>query len=437
MMGTNNFNYGTFIYIDDKVNTEKIAINLSEKLKSKYISVIFEQLPSFDYIENNSSLITMIIMDWQLWDKEKDEVMKSGDYDKIEKWKITEELYLQKNVNFISKTTKLGIPITIFTNQSESELTDKINEIDNQLLDDNNQLIIIRKKTKDLSSVIDDWINKLPLVKIYSYIKKSFLYAQMDFFREMIVLKDKWINAVYNNFCKEYSIDANCDFDANKEKMISVSDDFQALLIKAIKCRVHPVEEETSRNFYDIARKSSESNKEDVKRILEATRFIENDKLANNKVFPGDVFVDNEGNYYINIRPECDTTRGDKSGFQLYVIKGEEIAEKVFFNKKGNKDNNIGRDSYLGAYNQLLFNESSFTIPFICGKKIIEFKLKKLYICCYKKETASIEINDLKCKRVGRVLEPYSLKIQQRFSSYISRIGIDSVPDILTINDEK
>lgn len=144
--------------------------------------------------------------------------------------------------------------------------------------------------------------------------------------------------------------------------------------------------------------------KEELRNILECERFISNG--LPNHPFAGDIYKDDDI-YYINIRPDCDIIREKKD---LYLLKGNVIDEQ--------KINTQEQDGIVFDSGNFIEKINSCYVAFVEGK-IIEFKFRKMEIRKW---------NDIKVKRIGRLLPPYITRIQQKYSFYLQRQGLPSLP---------
>ena len=87
-----------------------------------------------------------------------------------------------------------------------------------------------------------------------------------------------------------------------------------------------------------------------------------------------------------------------------------------------------------------MYNEANFTIPFIGGGMIVQFDFKNLVLGKYDLLKQELVLNEKseekRYPRIGRVLAPYSNKIQQRYAEFLNRIPLNSIPDIFFKTEE-
>lgn len=153
----------------------------------------------------------------------------------------------------------------------------------------------------------------------------------------------------------------------------------------------------------------------DIRKILEAERFIKKENLPPIP-FTGDLYKKspNGKTYLLNIRPECDIIRKDNPS--LYCLEGRVIDEN-FINSTKEEDK---KKKITFENNGFIEKSNKLYLPFIDEGKILEFTLNDIAI---------IKWNDLKEKRIGRILPPYITRIQQKYAFYLQRQGLPAIPD--------
>ena len=139
---------------------------------------------------------------------------------------------------------------------------------------------------------------------------------------------------------------------------------------------------------------------------MECERFVPNKKLPEHP-FAGDIYLI-EDNYFINIRPDCDIIREKKD---LYLLRGTVVDES--------KINSESDDKIVFSQGEFQEKINNCYVAFI-NEKILCFSLRKLTIKKW---------NEIKNDRQGRLLPPYTTKIQQKYSAYIQRQGLPSIPN--------
>jgi hypothetical protein len=426
-MNTNvKINQGIYIYIDNEVTKEKKAKELIQDIKKSRLFVFeFESIPDFEYIENNAHNISMIIMDWYLWS----EIENPNDEEKIKlKNQLINKTGGEQNAKFIKKVLNCNIPIVIFSKASDKEIKDIL--IDNEIISsdlEEQPLILIMDKNTKIDNIVDMWHKKIPTTLFFSRINDEINQAKSDFKKALIMSDNKWIKSIWDLICDDHRCKNkyNSAGESDKEKQLIVSSEFSKFIINGIFNRVRSIYDFKDKEYLDII-SGLEDDESHIETILENSRYLVLDEKSKERIIPGDIFSDGN-NYFVNVRAECDTARPEKGLVDLYLVEG------IVKNKEEFLDKDKG---FLGDYNEIRDKEYEITIPFICGKKIIIFNFKKLRICKFNAKNNKCELKE-SCicksaiKRIGRILQPYSTKIQQKFSSFISRIGLDAVPQKL------
>jgi hypothetical protein len=122
-------------------------------------------------------------------------------------------------------------------------------------------------------------------------------------------------------------------------------------------------------------------------------------------ILPGDIFK-RKGNYYLNIRPECDTTKRVDEDHMIYLIKGKPVKPN---------NTNISYDSKFGITERI----NQIILLFLDGKDIVIFNKRDLQLGKY---------SDWKEYKKWRLAPSIITQIRQSFSSYLGRYGIPSYP---------
>ncbi len=386
---------GVAVIIDNKINDEEsgdLIINIMNKLRTYNIPLIkYLDIPENKTI-NSLKNVNFVLLDWELFDSH-----LSGTR--------TEIKYINRNIAFIKKLRKTTfVPIFIFSNLSKDSIINILKE--RKLYKDNyNNCIFVKRKSDLFSkdkkkfvfwSELTNWLNRTPSIYVLKEWENSLDIAKTDLFWSFYDINQDWPSVLQETFTKDGS-------DVNYE--------LGNFVFKNIMARIEPIK------FDDeiIKKEGSDISKEDIRKILEAERFIKNESLP--KIpFTGDLYKKSPDgkNYLLNIRPECDIIR--KNNPSLYCIEGTVIDETMINStKEENKNKKITFDNgFIEKTNELY-------LPFVDNGKILKFSLKNI--------TTNKKWNDLKEKRLGRLLPPYITRVQQRYSFYLQRQGLPAIPE--------
>lgn len=167
-----------------------------------------------------------------------------------------------------------------------------------------------------------------------------------------------------------------------------------------------------------IKRESNGTDVESLKKLY--TRLVYSKNNIESDTKPGDVFKIND-KYYLNIRPECDTTQRIDDNPELYLLEG---------NPPINLDDEV---EYIGT-SQSRIKEKIYQLFMLHldGNNIIIFDKRKLSI--RKLKDAG--------KKVCRISHPFISYAVHEFSSYLGRIGKPRYPDeivssIFSVNENQ
>ncbi|MCU0750172.1 MAG: hypothetical protein MUF13_11570, partial [Akkermansiaceae bacterium] len=125
---------------------------------------------------------------------------------------------------------------------------------------------------------------------------------------------------------------------------------------------------------------------------------------------PGDFFQKNGStdSLWINIRPDCDVVpRAGQSEPQLYLLKGRKVPPDKL---------------EIDQYGQVRDRDNQFTVYPMFNGDAYCFRLKDLEIARW---------SAWKGWRKGRLLPPFSTRLQQKYAAYVQRTGLPTIPKVL------
>lgn len=371
---------GIGVVIDEAIHDDNQTPNgiqkIVQSIESKHIPLLqFEDLPDDEVIFKLHS-ISFLILDWNL----------SG-VQPIPKATIDD------NIVFLKKLKETCfIPLFIFSDEDPHTIEVALSE--NGITVENNPIFIKKKDELDtvekLFGEMESWLKTTPSIYVLKEWEKATREAKTIMLSEFSSIHPFWPSVL----TKAIQDDGG---DKNWELMNSLQNNLSYRI-------VFP---EFDNNIIGLEKEGI--TKEEVRRILECERFIPNNKLPDHP-FAGDIYLI-EDNYYINIRPDCDIIREKKD---LYLLKGDVIDEA-----KINSELDDEIKFYKGEFQEKINN---CYVAFIDGK-ILCFSLRKLTI---KKWSGQEGIKGCRC---GRLLPPFITRIQQKYSSYIQRQGLPSIPN--------
>lgn len=400
---------GIAIIIDDNIKEENSGdpiLKIRNQLKKNHIPILeYEDLPDDSEIPNLKN-ISFILLDWELFKRP-----ELGMY-------IDEAPFINNNIKFLKLIKNVGFaPVFIFSNQPLNSIIRKLSEED-LYNEDSNNYIFIKQKGDLLSedndnllfAEIENWLRKFPSMYVLKKWEYSLSEAKRKLFWDFYEINPNWPSVLQKTFTDDGS-------DVNYE--------LGNFIYKNLSARAEQITFDN--NILD--QEDDNIPKEDIRKVLEAERFIKNDSLPG-KPCTGDLFeceVTENGlkkqGYYLNIRPECDITRDNNP--ELYCLKCLILNEK--------RINSGKTDSVLFINGTFIEKANNAYISFIDDGKILEVFFKNVKI--FKWEDKLKDKNDKETgkifnkTRIGRLLPPYITKVQQRYSSYLQRQGLPAIPE--------
>ncbi len=386
---------GIAVVIDDEINDSNANIgNIVMQIESANIPILkYTSLPSEEVIRHFQNL-SFLLLDWRLIKEEvtNDNITKGVTIpDTLQKYDVSE------NTEFIKKLSEVCFcPIFIFTNEDTTSIQSTLN-----LNEDKPSNLFVKSKSdlqKDstLFDTITEWLQNTPSIYVLKEWEKEYQNSKNKLFSEFHDLNSEWPHLMWENFEAD---------GANKSLELG------ELISRNLHSRMTPFK------FNDgiLNKGNSQTQKEELRKVLEGERYLKKDSLHDSDVGTGDLFKEEYQNngkmkyrYYLNIRAQCDLVREDNP--ELYTISGYKLEQKP-----NGKINNISFNQ-----GQYLEKPNHAVVAFLDDGNILEFKFSEFEIKPWK---------NLRTKRIGRLLPPYIIKIQQRYALFLQRQGLPRIPD--------
>lgn len=367
---------GIGVVIDEAINATEDSPNGIQKIihsiESKHIPLLqFEGLPDDEAIFQLHS-ISFLILDWNL----------SGVHP-------IPEAAVNDNIEFIRNLREVCfVPLFIFSDEDPHTIEVALSE---QGITSDNSPIFIKKKDEldtvdKLFGEIEAWIKRTPSVYVLKEWEKATRTAKTRLLYDLSSTHSSWPSILAESFNDDGG-DISWELTKSLQNNLSYRIEFP----------------EFDKDI--IESKQEGITKEEIRKILECERFIPNNMLPDYP-FAGDVYLIDD-NYYVNIRPDCDIIREKKD---LFLLKGSIVDES--------KINSDSDDKIIFCQGEFQEKINNCYVAFVEGK-ILCFSLRKLSIKKW---------NEIKGCRCGRLLPPFITRIQQKYSSYIQRQGLPSIP---------
>lgn len=390
---------GIGVIIDDEIfDTDANIQGIVKQIEKLSIPLVkYSSTPSDEVISNIQD-VSFLILDWRLIKGSID------DSDISQGVVIPDELQEDNalaNLEFLEKVvSQCYNPIFIFTNETAENIKDQVYEKFGFSEDKPNNFFIHSKvdlmNEGEFVSKISEWIEKNPSIYVLKQWEKEYRKGKYQLFTDFYKINELWPNVIWKTFTEDGG---------------NVSQDLNEFIYRNLYSRIAPY------TFDDKVLNPAGApvpTKSELRTVLEGERFLKNERLDFKEIKTGDIFLvhkdDGNDEYWLNIRAQCDLVRHKEGNPELYLIKGSVLIQ----NDNGKiKDVSFNKGEYIEKANQSI-------VPFIDGGKILEFLYRDLTI---------MKWNDIKDKRVGRLLPPYITKIQQKYALYMQRQGLPKIPD--------
>lgn len=386
---------GIGLVIDDELDDKKANIQkIVSNIKKHHIPLVLSnELPDITF-SNNLNSISFIILDWEL----------SPEIQKLKRKGISiPQSLLEENKNKIIEflnyiKNNIFCPVFILSNENINNIRSYLEE--KGLINDNQtNFILIKSKSntlyfRSIKSHIQKWIRNSPPLYVLHMYENALAKAKNETFATFYNLSKSWPIVLYNN--------------AQKDK-IDYSTEIMTTISKNIETRMPRLS--LHENIFK-RRKKIESK--EIQKVIEGQTFIENTKLKEEDLDVGDLFLEKvpggKRKYFINIRPTC-SLRPSKGAsidsVELYLLKGEEY--KIPKGRSVKKE--LIREGREG--------HSYSKIYCVYNGKHISFKFNDLCIKTYE---------EMKNKRIGRIIPPYITELRSKYTTYLNRQGLPRIP---------
>lgn len=400
---------GIAVIIDDEINDKNSSINniLKQIEDTAMPCVKYDKLPDNSIIKHLRNA-SFILLDWKLNKDITDEIPDGV--------KIPESLNTnndEQNIHFLKELQKQCFcPIFIFTNENVEDIEEKLQK--NGLYHKGKCSIFLIKSKSDfvnensLFTELENWIKETAPIYLLKEWDNAYQDAKSNLFIDFQNSSINCVNVLWKTF--------KDDFKDRGDTGVSASIELSNMLLKNITSRIsYPLLEN------NVFQSSVSVEKDEIIKVIEKTKFLSNDILDSKRPNTGDLFFFNDAeDYYINIRPQCDLLRCNNP--KLYCLKGKELKPVCIGGNcyKHADDNSEHPKEYSFVEGEFIEQKNNSIVSWVHDGKIIEFKFKNLEI---------LKWNDIKDKRVGKLLPPFITHIRQKYATYIEREGLPRMPD--------
>ncbi len=353
---------------------------------------------------SNFIAVNFVVLDWRLSVPENQEVVVT---DFMIKANAT------SNINFLKEFRKQCFaPVFIFSSENRDNIVEELSENGGKdLLNEDSperNFIFIKSKSElidgeNLFNAVNEWIKKNPAIYTLKSWDNSFLEAKNKTFWHLFERSPMWPKILWDTYSKD-SVDQGLNIMDTINKNISSRTKFL--------------------NYDQVILEGYNGNitKNEIKEVIQGIMFMNSDYLHDKDLQPGDIFKI-QGDYYLNLRPICDTIIGRMEENETPSAS----CDGNFYSIKGSKMRPIDvKDRYNSNLEMINERIDEVVIYGVEEKEFFRFSLKKIYI-----HNFITQRGNRKC----RLVSPYITHIQQKYSSYVGRFGLPRMPvEIITDN---
>ena len=376
---------GPVVVIDDMIGKDEDRINeLIKEIQKHNLPILkFDSIKKVRQELLGLCFSNFIVLDWKM-------IGGVEGMPEVQLGSTAEEMAEQEVMELIKEFQKICLaPIFVVSAYNKGDIIAKLQ--DAGLVKEGKNFVFVENKDVlcgegALISKIEDWINDNPHIYLAKCWTNEWLLKNTKVFWDLYELNPDWPTLFYHSFEED-----------GEDPILALRDTFFQLVFSEID--VSGVEPSRLDRIVDGKDKGSqnESLKELYRRLVYSYNNIDND------IRPGDIFR-KDGSYYLNIRPECDTTSRVDPDPKIYLLKGDiKTAADV---------------NYESPYG-IIEKENQIVLLFLDGNDIVVFDKRKLSIKKY---------SQIKNHKICRVTFPFITLIKQSYSSYLGRFGVPSYP---------
>lgn len=384
---------GPAIIIDDNIGQSDIIDKVIDAIKKHDIPLLkYNDIEEIKKEINNLSITNFIILDWIFYKKNENEM----EYNLPTMGSELKEENKKEVINLIKELKKKCLaPIFIISDENPTEIISELRV--NGVYKDNNP-IYVRSKTHFstnpdiIINEVENWIENSSHVYITKYWIKELINANSFLFHELLECHPQWPNWYYQSFENDGD-DPNISlFESLSFMMLSK---FNSLNLES--------------KYFN---KKIDFNEKALKKIYKKMVYNTN-KDIKKQLKPGDIFIRcNE--YFLNIRPECDTT--NRVG-----ITDEDDLKKGYF-LKGHVPNREEKEKLSDQYTKeygFKQIDNKIVLFLVDKEKTVVFNKNKLFIK---------SIDDNRLKKICRLSPIFTSFVRNSYISYLNRPGIPLYP---------
>lgn len=371
----------------------------NDKIKDIVADIERRHIPlaKYDYVPQieaeQCKRMSFLLLDWEL-------VSLENEYgEPIPGVEAAKEAEIGKLINLIATIVdNCYVPVFIFSNTAREDIVKKLEDAE-VLIEGKNLPIFIENKSSIVAAE-----RSLLWAKIESWVKQN----------PSIYVCKVWQNAACNaeiNLLQDLSISKNWPkilWEASSLDGVDPSEEMADVLSQNLFARMQPLkfDEEIIANPT-----IEEPSMDEIKGVLQAQRYT---AIIDKEVsMTGDFYKCSGGKFYLNIRPSCDCVARAGSSGKVYLLRADKIKPEELYDPKYGNFKEQSNNAIVGP----LHDNGYFM-----------FKFQNLNIC---------DAQDIKDRKIGRVLPPFLTHITEKYGLYIQRQGLPRLPVKAVLADEQ
>ena len=302
-------------------------------------------------------------------------------------------------IAFLKKLKKVRFaPVFIFTDEVVEEIVSVLKEHSELYVEDLPCHILVKSKAEVVKdgvfAVLNKWLATVPSAYVLKKWEQEYETARNALFVDFYGNSAYWPLVFWKTF---------------GDDGLPPSVELGNLIGRNLLSRMRPFDFDLDSVGKDCAGWEENQDRETLLKVMEGERFVRNERLHDDSIAAGDVFQIDTKDFLINIRPDCDCIvhDGSSESIDLYLLEGGLLTETKV------------AKLYSPEY-RLIDERHNETIIFgMTDQRSISFKFKRLQVRPW---------DELKDKRIGRLLPPFLTRLQQRYAAYLQRPGLPAIP---------
>ena len=286
--------HGIAVMIDDQVNDDNTNVKkIRAEIEAAGCHVVpLTGVPATNSIPNFRE-VAFFVLDWKLYGKKLEDI---GGLDGISIGSQLEEENEASIVEFLRELKKTRVaPVFIFTDESVETVKETLSgysDIFDEL--DPSHIMVMDKHQVSITgvfNVLSEWMKLAPSVFVLKTWEKAYAKAKNEMFQDFYTKSPQWPLVLWENF---------------KADSVPPAPLLGEIITRNLSSRLSPFDCQLEDHFANLLPPpGTEGHKRVVKQVLEGERFLAAIRLDDESFAPGDI-IKTGGDYFINIRPDCD-----------------------------------------------------------------------------------------------------------------------------------